>query len=68
MAWSEMGWGGIHPVPAGGSDLVGARTPTSPKSRGRGCQAKTTVSFLETLLRKRRRLHLLCTGMFPRVM
>lgn len=41
---------------------------TSPKSRGLGCQEKTIVSFLEMLLRKRRRLHLLCTGMFPRDM
>lgn len=48
--------------------ICGNKRLTSPKSRGFSCQAKTIVSFLELLLRNSRRLHLPCTGMFPREM
>lgn len=66
MGWDEMGQGGRSGTLLEVQNLWTQAALTSPKSRGFSCQAKTIVSFLELLLRKSRRLHLLCTGMFPR--
>lgn len=72
VGWGEMGQDGMRQGRSGALLEVwilwtqGALT--SPKSKGFSCQAKVIVSFLEVLLRNSRRLHLLCTGMFPREM
>lgn len=70
MGWDGVEWGGMgrgeSRAPLEVLILQTQGTLTSPKSRAFHCQAKTIVSFLEMLLRNSRRLHLLCTGMFPR--